>query len=479
MLFKDLSEEGPLARFLRAGIHDALSAYLEFVSDDEELTPRRLRARVARDIAWIDRTIGEQLDAILHAPRFQRLEASWRGLRWLVEQKGSAPQVKVRVLDLKWTELAKDLDRAIEFDQSHTFRKVYSEEFGTPGGEPYGVLLGDYFVGIRPRSDQPVDDVRTLRAMSSVAAAAFAPFVVGAHPSLFGVDSFADLGRPMNFERIFAGTEYVAWNSLRKTEDARFLAVTMPRVLFRSPHAEAVGRRDGFGYRERAHELEHYLWGNSCYAFGSVLLRSFETSGWLGDIAGVEIGIDGGGLVVDLPRDEFGVDRPGTLYKPPTDLVVTDRVERMLGMLGVISLCACKDTPYAAFYSLPSLQQPARHDRPEANRNAQLSAVLQNVLCVSRFAHYMKVLCRDREGSFATADQLRGELQAWLSNYVMSGKNPSKELMAKHPLKAGNVTIAEIPGKPGCFNSVIHLQPHMQLEQLTSSIRLVTEMTTK
>jgi len=473
------AEEGWLAGFLGAPAPEALAAWVAR-SGTAHLDARALRVRLSRDVAELDQRIGRQLDRILHAPKLQRLEASWRNLRWLVERlTPGSTRVRIRVLDVSWSELAKDLDRAIEFDQSQAFRLIYTEEFGTPGGTPYSVLLGDYFVAHRPRPDQRVDDVRTLRSMSTVAAAAFAPFVVGAHPTLFGVDTLSELGRPLDLDRIFSSTEYVTWNALRDTEDARFLAVTLPRVLTRLPHEGDVGRADGFHYRERIEHVDDYLWGNACHAFGAVVLRSAETSGWPSDLSGCQVGVDGGGIVSELPLHEFGLDRPGTVAKPPTDLVVTDHAERAYGGLGLIALCACKDTPYAAFYSLPTLQRPKRHDRVDATRNAKLSALLQNILCVSRFAHYLKVLCRDREGSYADAGDIQKDLQVWLAKYTISGNDVPKELQAKHPLRSAQVQINEVPGKPGCYSSVIHLQPHMQFDQMTSSMRLVTEMLTK
>ena len=441
---------------------------------------RRILARLTLDVAAIDRILADQVDRILHHPRYQRLEASWRGLRYLVRCAEGADKVLIRLLDVSWREVARDMERAIEFDQSVLFRKVYSDEFGTPGGQPFGVLLGDYFIAHRPRPDQPTDDVRVLRGIAQVAAAAFAPFVASAHPSLLGVDSFAELGRPIRLDRVFSAPEYIAWNSLREMEDARFLGLTLPRVLMRAPFEYDPNRTDGFVFREDSSipSGEDYLWGNACYAFGGVLIRAFQTCGWLADIRGVVSGEEAGGVVADLVRIDFGLEQRGTRWRPSTDLIVSDSQEKEFGDLGLTALSSCHGTPYSAFYEVPSLQKPKGYTTGEASANARLSAMLQYVFTVSRFAHYVKMICRDRSGSLTTATEIESYLSRWLHDFAVSGEETSQEIQARYPLREASVQVHEVPGKPGTFASVIHLLPHFQLDQMTSSIRLVTEIMT-
>jgi len=459
---------------------EALRIWLDPEPEDPIPSREDVITRLTLDVAAIDRLLSDQLDRILHHPRFQRFEASWRGLRHLVQGATGSDKVIVRVLDVSWRELARDLERAIEFDQSALFRKVYSEEFDTPGGQPFGILLGDYFLAHQPRPDQRVDDVRTLRGVAQVAAAAFAPFVGAVHPSLFGVDSFLDLGRHIRLDQAFSSPEYIAWNSLRELEDSRFLALTMPRVLMRAPHAYDARRVDGFVYRETVSDPsgEAHLWGNACYAFGRVLIRAFADCRWFADIRGVVPGEERGGIVTDLPRLDHGLEEPGTYWRPSTDLVVTDAQEKELGDLGLIALCACHGTPFSAFYEVPSIQRPTDYATDEARVNARLSTMLQYVCSVSRFGHYLKMICRDRSGSFTTATEIEDELNRWLHEFAVSHEDATPEVQARYPLREASVKIHEVPGRPGTFSSVIHLLPHFQLDQMTSAICLVTEMKT-
>lgn len=447
-----------------------------------EAAPSRaeVTARLSLDIAELDRRLSAQVNALLHAPEVQRLEASWRGVEYLVGQAAQAEGVVVRLLDVSWRTLARDLERAIEFDQSVLFRKVYSDEFGSPGGRPFGLLLGDYFVAHRPRPDQPVDDTRALRGLAQVAAASFAPFVAGVHPSLFGLDSFAGLGRRIDLPRVFAQVEYTTWNAMRDLEDARFLALAMPRVLMRAPWTPDPRRADGFRFEEDVSDPKGagYLWGNACFAFGGVVMRAFDRCGWFGDIRGVEEAQEGGGLVTDLPSIGFGSQVDGVGTRPATEVVITDNQERVLSELGFLSLCACKGLPWAAFYATPSLQRPARLDDPNASANARLSAMLQYMLCTSRIAHYLKMMCRDRSGSYDSAADIEHAIGEWLFRLSVSSEDADPEAQARYPLADTGITVREVPGKPGTYASVIHLRPHFQLDQMSSSIRLATEILT-
>ncbi len=475
----DATREARLERFLaRRSAWEAIVVWFDLSHGDAAPSRREIVRRLTLDIAAIDRLLNEQLNEILHAPKFQRLEATWRGVRYLVKHASEADNVLVRLLDANWRALSKDLDKAIEFDQSTLFRKVYSDEFGTPGGRPFGVLIGDYYIAHKPRVDQPVDDVRTLRSAAQVAAAAFAPFVTSAHPSLFGLDTFAELGRNIDVTRIFQQTEYVAWNSMRDMEDSRFLAVTLPRVLMRKPWSPIPDRADMFRFEEDVSNPngESYLWGNAAYAFGGVLIRAFDQCGWFGNIRGVETGQDGGGLVTDFPTPDFDRQAHGGAARPFTDVVVTDEQERILSDHGLISLCACRGLPFAAFYATPTIQRPEKMDTPDATANARLSSMLQYMMCTARVAHYLKMICRDRSGSFASAQEIENEIGEWLFNLSVSSETSDPEAQAKYPLTETGIEVREVPGKPGTYASVIHLRPHFQLDQMSSSIRLTTEI---
>jgi type VI secretion system protein ImpD len=436
------------------------------------------RCRVLDDldrlVAGIDERLNAQLNAILHHPDYQRLEASWRGLSYLVWHTGGQPGIKVRVLNLPWRELVRDLDRAIEFDQSQFFNKIYTEEFGSPGGEPFGVILGDYAFSHRIASD-----MEAIESLSHVAAAAFAPMVMGADSALFGLDQFAGLGPPVNLPRIFQQTEYLKWRAFRDTEDARFIGLVMPRVLMRTPHRGLGARVDGFRFREEVAgpDSGRYLWGNAIYALGSVLVREFAESGWLASIQGVERGVESGGLVTGLPQHDFATDAPGVASRISTDVLITDADEKMLGELGFMPLSHCKDTPWGAFYGSASVQKPKHYDEVSATVNARLSSMLQYMFCVSRFAHYLKVIGRDRIGSFATAEEVENTLQRWLIGYTIDDDEASTQAKAKAPLREGRVEVRELPGKPGKYYCVMHLRPHFQLDQVVTAVKLVTEVT--
>jgi type VI secretion system ImpC/EvpB family protein len=444
---------------------------------------QRVAQRLTRDIARLDSLLNRQVNAILHDPSFQKLEASWRGLRYLVDQVPEGEKkLQIRVLNATWKEVTRDLERAIDFDQSQLFRKVYGEEFGHPGGEPFGVLLGDYEIRHRPGPDHPFDDVSTLMAISSVAAAAFAPFVTGVHPSMLDVESFTELERPGDLSRTFDQLEYLKWRSFRRTEDARFVGLTLPHVLMRLPYQDSTARVDNFRFQEEVEEPNRkgYLWGNACYAFGAVLIRAFSQSGWLAAIRGVprfkgEL-VEAGGLVTGLAAHSFSTDKSGTVPKCSTDVIITDAEEKALGDLGFIPLCYCQDTQMSAFYGNQSAQKPAKYDEVAATVNAGLSAMLQYMLCVSRFAHYLKVMARDRIGSFAAPSELEDYLRRWLARYTAAGDSATLETRARFPLREARVEVRELPDKPGTYTCVAHLRPHFQLDQMFAAVRLVTEV---
>jgi type VI secretion system ImpC/EvpB family protein len=466
-----------LERFLREpSPARALSLWLGDRAASLRAAPRLLAELLGRDIARIDEALTRQVNAILHHPDLQRLEASWRGLRFLVEQlpadaDGDADRgmVEIKVLNISRKELVKDVEGASEFDQSQVFRKVYEEEYGMPGGEPYGALLGDYEFKNHP------EDVSLLSKLSNVAAAAFAPFVAAAHPALLDLTSFTDLERPPDLPATFDRPAFLKWRALRRDPDARFVGLTLPRVLMRLPYRDGDGRAHGFRFREdlTAPDRGGYLWGNAAYAFGAVLVRTFAATGWLADLRGAPLGREGG-LVEGLHAHSFGTDADGVVPKPLAEVALTDMLEKELGDQGFLPLCSRPGTGQAVFHGRPSIQQPQPYDDPVATANARLSAGLAQILCVSRFAHYLKVMARDRVGGSATAAELQAVLQKWLMKYVSANDGASPELRARFPLAEARVRVQEDLGRPGRLRCEMHLRPHFRPEQLVSTIKLFT-----
>ncbi|MBV9966174.1 MAG: type VI secretion system contractile sheath large subunit, partial [Alphaproteobacteria bacterium] len=394
----------PVAAFPHLTPWQALAAWFG-PADAHRLAadPAACRGALDRDIAALDLLIGEQLDAILHHPRVRRVEGSWRGLAWLTGGLDPASRVKVKVLNIGWAELCRDLERAVEFDQSNLFRKVYEEEFGTPGGEPYGLLVIDHEVRHRPAPGAPTDDVTGLVQLAGMAAAAFAPTVLAASPALLQVEEFADLAMSTDVSDPFRGPEFTRWRGLSTREDMRFLGVTLPRVLARAPWEDDPARTDGFRYAEYAPNADSRVWMNAGYAFAAVVARAFLNHAWPADVRGSEVDYVGGGLVTDLPIEPFRTDPDHVWVRPPLDLILSDRMEAALVEAGLMPLSALPYGEEAVFSAVRSLQAPASYAGPTAaaaNANARLSAQLNSILCASRFAHYVKVMGRNMVGAF-------------------------------------------------------------------------------
>jgi len=468
----------------------AVCTWFGIDADCTALPSRDVAGRMLnRDIARIDALIDRQLNAVIHHPSFQKLESSWRGLEFLTSKIPEGGEgVKVRVLNVSWGELVNDVTRALEFDQSQLFKKVYENEFGQPGGEPFGVLLGDYEIHPRPSPGHPQDDVEALSQIAGVAAAAFAPFIASVHPSFFGLDSFTELERPLDLTRTFEQPEYTKWRSLRNAEDSRFVGLTLPRILMRIPHGTTGSPGAGSRFREdvAGPSRDRYLWGNAAYAFGAVLIRSFTSTGWLADIRGVRHSqidrggsrttLDDGGLVAGLPVHSFATDRIGVANKCSTEVIVTDAREKDLEELGFIPLCHCQDTEFSAFYGNQSIQKPVKYDEVKATVNARLSAMLQYILCVSRFAHYVKVIARDRIGSMIRPEDIEIQLQKWLQDYTISNESAGPEVKAQYPLREARVRVRENPAAPGNYICDVHLRPHFQLDQMYAAMKFTTQL---
>jgi type VI secretion system protein ImpC len=443
----------------------------EFVSQvlqGEMTVSRDTESMINARIAQIDHLLSIQLNEILHHPTFQKLEGSWRGLKFMLDQSETSDMLKIKVLNCSKKELLRDLQRAPEFDQSALFKKVYEEEFGIFGGAPFGALLGDYEFGKGP------EDLELLEKISNTASAAHAPFLTAASPELFNMESFSNLDAPRDIGKIFDTTEYAKWKSFRQSEDSRYVALTLPHILMRLPYGKDNVQVDGFNYEENVDGTDHskYLWGNAAWALGSKLTQSFSMYSWCASIRGVE----GGGLVEGLPAHTFRTDEGDVALKCPTEIAISDRREKELADQGFAPLVHCKGTDYAAFFSVQSAQKPKLYDKEAANANARLSAQLPYILAVSRFAHYLKAMMRDKIGSFMSRVECERFLNQWITNYVTPDDNASASTAASHPLREASIEVSEVPGKPGAYRAVAFLKPHFQLDELSVSLRLVAEL---
>ena len=436
----------------------------------------RLEEALDRDIAALDTAISRQLDAVLHQPRLARLEGSWRGLHWLVDGFVQDRLVKVRLLVLRWAELARDLERAAEFDQSALFKLVYEEEFGTPGGEPFGMLAADYEIRPGPSAGHPVDDVTVLNQLAAVGAAAFCPIVLPASPALFGLDSWHEAGTTMSLSEVLRAPERTRWRSLSNREDTRFLALVLPRTLGRAPWGDDGSRADRFRYREASGQPAQRVWTTPVYSLASVASRAFARYRWPAEIRGAEPGWEAnGGVVETLPHERFRADPPGPPPRPPLELSLTDDQEREAADGGLVALCGLDSLPEASFGAVPSIHKPPRMTTDIANANQRMSAQLNSVLCVSRFAHIVKLMGRDMVGSALSAEEVELRLQQWLNRHV-TGLAGSGDAAARYPLRDARVEVRERPGRPGSYGCTITLQPHYQLDEVGASFRLVTDL---
>ncbi len=429
-----------------------------------EDTEAMLNARIAD----IDRLVSRQLNEVMHHPELQRLEGTWRGLKYLLSQTETSVNLKIKVLNVSKKDLLKDLQKASEFDQSALFKKVYEEEFGVFGGAPFAALIGDYEFG---RGGQ---DIELLEKVSQVASAAHAPFLSAAAPEMFNLESFAQLDAPRDLAKIFDTTEYAKWKAFRETEDSRYVALTAPRMLLREPYGRDTVPIEAFDYDEQVDGTDHskYLWGNAAWALGARVTNAFAKHGWCATIRGVE----SGGLVEGLPVHNFRTDAGDIAMKCPTETPITDRREKELADLGFAPLVHCKGTPKAAFFSVQSAQKPKVYDTDAATANARISAQLPYIFAVSRFAHYLKAMMRDKIGGYMSRSDAEMFLNRWIMNYVVGNDNASFEVKAKHPLREARIEVMEVPGKPGAYRAVAFLRPHFQLDELSVSMRLVADL---
>jgi len=458
---RDVQKQSAVSTAVRTLAEQALSS-TRLISGDAVKTISGL-------IAELDKKLSEQINLILHQEDFKSLEGTWRGLHYLVNNTETDETLKIRVLNVSKNDLKKTLKKfeGTAWDQSPIFKKLYEEEFGSPGGQPFGAIIGDYHF------DHSPEDVKMLANMAQIASAAHAPFIAGAAPSVLGMDSWQELSNPRDLTKVFGTAEYAAWKSLRESDDARYLALAMPRYLSRLPYGSKTAPVEDFDFEEDTEGADHnkYVWSNAAYAMGVNVTRAFKTYGWCARIRGAE----SGGTVEGLPVHTFPTDDGGVDMKCPTEIAITDRREAELAKNGFMPLSHYKNTDYAVFMGAQSLQKPAVYDDPDATANANLAARLPYLFATCRFAHYLKCMVRDKIGSFKEREDMEAWLNKWINQFTCDSKS-SEEVKARYPLAEGKVEVQEVKGNPGYYSSKFFLRPHYQLEGLTVSLRLVSKL---
>ncbi|MCY7293837.1 type VI secretion system contractile sheath large subunit [Alteromonas sp. a30] len=468
----------------------------EDASNTKEAEDVNITGLITLDISRKDKRISRQLNYIIHDKKFQQCEATWRGLHFLVMNTETNNKLKLKVLDVTQKELFKDLDKAAEFDQSTLFKIIYEEEYGTFGGEPYSVLIGDYQFGREPQ------DIKFLEMISGVAAAAHAPFIASAYAKLFDLEEFGSLHKPRDLSKIFESAELIQWRAFREMEDSRYVTLTLPRVMMRLPYHHEKNPVEGIYFDEdvavtlfdeknnpilvddpndkdvqvektrKTVDAQKVLWGNPAYILGQRITNAFSLHGWTAAIRGVE----GGGLVEGLPAYTFETEDGDLALNCPTEVSITDRREKELNDLGFMAICHCKGTNKAAFFGGQSTNSPKQYLTDSATANARISSMLPYVMSASRFAHYIKVLMREKIGSFMTRQNVENYLNTWIAQYVLLDDTPPQHIKAKYPLREARIDVTEVPGKPGAYRATVFLRPHFQLEELSTSIRLVADL---
>lgn len=464
--FKPKSEEANTA------VKSAVNTLVQQALQNASLISNDSIKTIEGMIAALDKKLSEQMNAIIHHEDFENLESAWRGLSYLVNNTQTSETLKLRVLNVSKKDLAKTLKKfkGTAWDQSPIFKKLYEDEYGTAGGEPYGAIIGDYYFNHSPQ------DIELLKGVAQIASAAHAPFISSADPSIVNLDSWQDLANPRDISKIFSTPEYAAWRSFRESDDSRYVALTLPRVLSRVPYGANTNPVEGFNFEETTDSgnSTKYNWMNAAYAMGVNINRSFADYGWCARIRGVEAG----GIVESLPTHTFPTDDGGVAMKCPTEIAITDRREAELSKNGFLPLVHWKNTDYAVFLGGQTVNKPKEYDNPDATANASLSARLPYIFATSRFAHYLKCIVRDKVGSFKERADMERWLSDWISNYVTSDPSASEEVKAKYPLAEAKVTVEDVEGQPGYYTAKFYLRPHYQLEGLTTSLRLTTKVPT-
>ncbi len=471
--FEDLlkKEFRPKSDQAKTAVEQAVKTLAEQALANTSLVSDDALRTIESIVAQIDQKLTEQVNQILHHPDFQQLESAWRGLHYLVNNSETDEMLKIRVMNISKKDMHKTLRKfkGTAWDQSPIFKKVYEEEFGQFGGEPYGSLVADYHF------DHSPPDVELLGEMTKIAAAAHAPLITGADPALFQMDSWSELANPRDLSKIFQTPEYAAWRSLRESEDSKYVGMAMPRFLGRLPYGSKTDPVEAFAFEEETDGSDHskYGWVNAAYGMAVNINRSFKEHGWCSRIRGVE----SGGTLTSLPTHTFPSDDGGVDQKCPTEIAISDRRESELANNGMMPLIHRKNSDTASFIGAQSLHKPAEYDDPDATANAQLAARLPYLFATCRFAHYLKCIVRDKVGSYKSRDDMQQWLQTWINQYVDFNADTSPEsVKAQQPLAAAEVVVEEVEGNPGYYSSKFFLRPHYQLEGLSVSLRLVSKL---
>ena len=455
----------------KSAVEAAVKTLAQQALSDTKLISNDAIKSIESIIAAIDKKLTEQINLILHHADMQKLEGAWRGLHHLVNNTETDAQLKIRVMNISKADLSRTLKRykGTAWDQSPLFKKIYEAEYGQLGGEPFGCLVGDYHF------DQTPPDVELLAELAKTAAAAHAPFIAGASPTLLQMDSWQELANPRDLTKIFQTPEYAAWRSLRESDDARYVGLAMPRFLARLPYGSKTNPVEEFNFEEETEGGAHerYTWANAAYAMATNINRAFKQYGWCTAIRGVE----SGGAVEGLPSHTFPSDDGGVDMKCPTEIAISDRREAEMAANGFMPLIHRKNSDFAAFIGAQSLHKPVEYDDPDATANANLGARLPYLFATCRFAHFLKCIVRDKVGSFKSAEEMQADLQRWIIQYVDADPaNSTQDTKARKPLAAAEVVVSEVEGNPGYYTSKFFLKPHYQLEGLSVSLRLVSKL---
>ena len=455
-------------------VENAVATLVQEALADATVIKDHVLDTIEEMIARLDQKLTAQINEILHAPEFQEMESAWRGLHHLVFNSETDAQLKIRVMNISKNELYRNLRLypGARWDQSPLFKKVYEQEFGQLGGEPYGCLVADYYFSHLPT------DVQLLRDLSKVASAAHCPFFAGAEPTLMGMDSWTELMNPRDLSKLFDTPEYAAWKGLRDQDDSIYVGLCMPRVLARVPYGAKTDPVEEFAFEEDTdgHRGEKYAWMNATYAMAVNINRAFKEYGWCTRIRGVQ----SGGEVINLPTHTFPTDDGGVDLKCPTEIAITDRREHELAKSGLIPIIHRKNTDKAAFIGAQSIYKPRKYfgkDGVAATASDNLKSRLPYMFAVSRFAHYLKCMVRDKIGSTKEKDALQRWLQEWILEYVDGAPDiSSEETKAKKPLSAASVEVFENEENPGYYMARFYLRPHYQLEAMDIGLSLVSRL---
>ena len=466
-----LKEFKPKTDKAKEAVESAVRTLAEQALEQTTLISNDAIKTIQSIIARIDQCLSDQINLIMHHEDFKKLEGSWRGLHYLVNNTETDEMLKIKVLNISKKETHKTLKKfqGTAWDQSPIFKKIYEHEYGQFGGEPFGCLVGDY------EFDHSPQDVEFLKEIAKVSAAAHAPFIAAASPFVMNMDTWQELADPRDLTKIFGTPEYASWRSLRESEDSRYIGLTLPRFLSRLPYGAKTCPVEEFAFEEDVANADHskYVWSNSAFAMGVNINRAFKLYGWCSRIRG----IDAGGAVEGLPTHTFPTDDGGVDMKCPTEIAISDRREAELAKNGFMPLLHKKNSDFAAFIGAQSLQKPFEYDDPDATANANLSARLPYLFAVCRFAHYLKCIVRDKVGSFKEREDMQKWLQKWINNYVEANPAAASEIdKAKKPLAAAQVEVKEVEGNPGYYSAKFSLRPHYQLEGLTVALSLVSKL---